>query len=223
MKKTILISIFLTIIILAGLLVIKQNNIADNRKFVNKVIPTTSPNTNQEQPVPTRIEYKKLLTYGVEINQEQYELFVKAYQINKISSEAPSSYFAKEEWYFIDGPMQTQQLYIRYPYVCETWFLWCGSLNMNDPDQVRDERNRCQTYDYDHSDPTSWIGSNTGQCCHGLINNTSHILSCAQTNIGSDERLKEELDYTYELLKSINASCDKYNCPPALETEILYY
>ncbi len=188
------------------------------------ISPSPADKNSTNIPSASLIEYKNVQAYGVEITETQMEVVIKYMKAQTVPNDKPpSEYFDKnDKWYFIEG-YQSQELYVKNPYICELVLLWCGTLNTNDLQKVNDEKKRCLTYDIDYNNVSEWINSNTGLCCKGLIDNVDYILSCAKTDRKQIRPLNEELLFTYQLLKDSGADCKDYNCPSAIEKEIEYY
>jgi len=190
------------------------------------IIPTSSSNSVvNDANQPTDFQYKDIKTYGVEITEEQHTKLVSYAGVNKMTSgKSPSYYLGKGTgWYYMDGPFQNQELFVKGNYLCESVYLWCGGLNMNDPQAVKDERNQCQSYNINLNNTSDWMQSNTGQCCRQLSTGKPYVLSCADTSRDPNKPINDDLLFTYTLLKGSGADCNNYNCLPAIETQIEYY
>src|SRR4030042_2257644 len=174
-------------------------------------------------PSITPIEYKRITAYGLEITEEQKIKLDNYLKIEETQNIQPSFYFNKIGGWYKTEVVQSSEFYIKDNYMCELMLLWCGGLNTNNSEHVKRVKEACLTYNIDYNNFNDWMKSNTGQCCKGLFDNTTHILSCVKTGKNDNKPLSEELLFTYQLLKDSGADCQNYNCPPALEKEIIYY
>lgn len=198
----------------------------------NKVFERGRPNGNEinvtptfvakmkNLPTPTPIVYKRLKAYGVEITMEQHDKVVIGKR-NHIT-DVPSSAFDKSEWWSDNALYQNQELFIKNPFICQISSYWCGSY-IGPEEAVENAKQECLKSGIDYfSQPYDENKEHAG-CCRALVTNRWYTLSCANFERKDEKPSSEELIYTYTLLKDSGADCKDYNCPAALETEIMYY